>query len=1228
MTTVFLSYARGDDEFFVRRLYDGLTARGFDVWFDRVNMPSRGLTFHQEIRDAIAARDRLLLINGPNAVTSEYVRQEWQYAYFEAEKIITPILRQGDFPLIPDELKLLHCEDFRVDAQYDFHFERLVCKLDEPAPPLGKLIGVPSLPAQYQSRTDRLIPLRDAVRSGLDSSAPLGGGVARRQFHGIVGTSKHVGMHGMGGIGKSVLGNLLAHDRKIREAFPDGIAWVGLGSLPNIVELLRRVHEYFGGNGLFTTESEGRIKLQELLAEKAVLLILDDAWRRADVDAFNVLGRRCRALVTTRDASLLTSLCGTHHLVELLTNEEASRLLAASVGCEVHDLPAQAPALLKECGRLPLAVSLAGGMIQSGMSWVDLLDALRSHELEFISDEHRPEQHQDLWKMIEVSVAALPADIQQRLAELAVFPEDEAVPDAVVTTIWQHTGGYTPRQSRKILVDLKQRSLVQLTRAPDAPTGSVGRVSLHDLIHDHCVRRARQLFGSDAALHERMLEAYRRQFPDGWPNIADDGYVFTHLRDHLVAADRGGELADLLHDLRWLEAKNGAGPVFDLGQDYAAARAALPNSDDRRRILQLLENALRRDLHFIHRHWRDYPQGLFQCLWNTCWWYDCPQAALRYIVPEGGWRVPPAWEQDQTKLYRLLEKWRCEREARYSGFCWLSSRRPPPAHLAREFHAVLRGHELAVASVAWSPDGRRIVSGSWDGTVRVWNAESGAELSVLRVHNHWVISVQFSPDGRRIVSGSLDKTVRVWDTESGAELFVLPGHDGEVRSVAYSPDGCRIVSSTSGNCVCVWDAESGRELVEFRGDERDVASVAYSPDGRKIVTGSCDRTVREWDAETGAELVVLRGHEDKVTSVAYSPDGRWIVSGSWDGTVRVWDVESGAELSVLRVDERAVLSVAYSPDGRRIVSGSWDGTTRVWDAENSLELSVLRGDEGAVFSVAYSPDGRRIVSGSLHKTVQVRDAESGAELSVLRGDQFEVMSVAYSPDGRRIASGSLDATVRVWDAENGAELSTFLGHGSAVKSVAYSPDGRRIVSGSWDGTVRVWDVESGAELSVLRVDERAVLSVAYSPDGRRIVSGSFDKTVRVWDAENGAELSVFRGHEDSVKSVAYSPDGKRIFSGSSDDTVRIWDAESGECVEVIRGRGGRAAIAAGQAVFPYRAISRGAETVIETVPDGRAVAWFSEALSLISTHPAGHGWAGSVESHLYVINLEGHSVAQ
>ncbi|QDT98029.1 WD40 domain-containing protein [Gimesia aquarii] len=465
----------------------------------------------------------------------------------------------------------------------------------------------------------------------------------------------------------------------------------------------------------------------------------------------------------------------------------------------------------------------------------------------------------------------------------------------------------------------------------------------------------------------------------------------------------------------------------------------------------------------------------------------------------------------------------------------------------------LQGHLSKVISVAFSPDGTRIVSGSWDNTVKIWDATQGQEIRTLKGHKGRVNSATFSPDGTRIVSGSNDNTVKIWDAAQGQEIRTLKGHTSGVTRVAFSPDGARIVSSSFDHTVKIWDATQGQELITIRGHSKYVTSVAFNPDGTRIVSGSNDNTVKIWDAAQGQEIRTLKGHTSTVSSVAFSPDGTRIVSGSHDNTGIIWDTKQGRELITLKGHTDSVTSIAFSPDGTRIVSGSWDFTMKIWNAAQGQEIRTLKGHTSSVSSVAFSPDGTRIVSGSRDNTVKIWDATQGQEIRTLKGHTDRVTSVAFSPDGTRIVSGSGDKTVKIWDAAQGQEIHTLKGHTSSVSSVAFSPDGTRIVSGSWDNTVKIWDAMQDQELITLKGHTDRVTSVAFSSDGTRIVSGSNDNTVKIWDAAQGQEIRTLKGHTSGVRSVAFSPDGARIVSGSGDKTVRIWDATQGQELVTLRG---------------------------------------------------------------------------
>lgn len=1135
---IFLSYARGDDvqpydpaTSWVHRLASDLKAAGFDVWFDRLSLPSRGLTFHQEIRDAVAACDRLLLVVGPKAASSEYVQQEWQFAWFEAEKVVTPILRKGDYPLAIPELALLHAEDFRDDSQYAVHLKELIRILNDPAPKLGKLIGVPSLPAHYLSRTDRLIPLRDAVRSGLDTAAPFGGAAARQQFHGIAGTSKHVGVHGMGGIGKSVLANLLAHDREIRKAFPDGIVWVGLGSVPILADLMRRVHKDLGGDGAFATEHEAKLKLKELLADKALLLIIDDAWRREDVDAFDILGPRCRALITTRDAGLLTSLGGTHHVVELLTDAEALRLLAVAADKPLEELPAEAHQVLQQCGRLPLAVALAGGLVVAGTPWASLQKAFERHKLEFLENEQSAEpQHRNLWKTIEISVQALPDEEQTRLVELAVFPEDEAVPEAAIATLWEQTGNLDDLDTQQLLIKLKRRSLIQVTASGAADSSSIGRVSMHDLIHDYCVRRAQSLYGKVSSLDDKLLTAYRAKCSDGWPSGPNDGYFFEHLRHHLVSAGHSTEAFQLLQDLDWLGAKTRAGLVFDLVRDVHEAEQDLTEAD--RTTFLPWSHFLRGNASFLG----DHPASFFQQAYNEPVDSPVSKSAQHLWSLASGTREKSASASPTLVPTAFLE--------------WLN--RPgewqQPACLM-----TLIGHTEVVTSVAFSGDGSTVVSGSDDQTIKVWDAKTGACRTTLNLQEVWVNSIAISRDGSTVVSGSQDWTVRVWDARTRACRDTLHGHTNLVSSVAFSEDGSKIVSGSNDLTVRVWNVRTGACRMTLQGHRHYVNSVALSGDGSTIVSGSDDETVKVWDEQTGLCRMTLHGHASTVLSVAISVDGSTVVSGSGDQTVKVWDAHTGFCRLTLTGHTGAVRCVAISGDMSTIVSGAEDETVKVWDASTGECNATFLEHTGIVTCVALSDDGSTIVSGAGGRTVRLWDVRTGASRARLQGHTHYIRSVAISGDGSTVVSGSYDNTVKVWDAWAGACRVTLQGHTNGVETVAISCDGSTVVSGSLDHTVKVWDAKSGDCRMTLDGHEGGVKRVAISGDGSTIGTSNGGRTVKVWDMRSGICRATLQGHLGGICNVAFSHDGSTVASGSDDETVKVWDAWTGACRATLKG---------------------------------------------------------------------------
>ncbi len=287
------------------------------------------------------------------------------------------------------------------------------------------------------------------------------------------------------------------------------------------------------------------------------------------------------------------------------------------------------------------------------------------------------------------------------------------------------------------------------------------------------------------------------------------------------------------------------------------------------------------------------------------------------------------------------------------------------------------GHMGEILSIAFSPDGRRALSGTCDhyelsdkpvctmGSLKLWDIVSGGELSTFVGHKKDAISVAISPDGRFALSDGGDKThtLKLWDIATGRELRSFKGHTDDVMSVAISPDGRFALSGSRDKTLKLWDIASARLLRSFSGHTSQVNSVAISPNGRVALSSSDDKTLRVWDLGTGRELHSFTGHDDLVEAVAISPDGRFALSGSADRTLKLWDISSGRELRSLTGHENAVMALAFSPNGCCALSGSVDGALKLWDIASGGELRTFVGQGGMVNTVAISPDSRFALSG-------------------------------------------------------------------------------------------------------------------------------------------------------------------------------------------------------------------------------------------------------------------------
>jgi len=1088
---VFISYSRKDGAAFAKKLRQRLQKEGFLLWQDRVGLEG-GRDWWLQIVDALNHVEYMALVMTPEALKSPIIKKEWRYARQQGVCVF-PVKgvpdEEPDYASIPRWMSSVHF----VETSDPDEWQKFLNDL-------RRTCRIPRVPFMVEDLAEDFVERPQEFEQLISKLLD----VEREEPVAITAA-----LRGAGGYGKTTLARALCHDERIQEAFDDGILWVTLGENPgNLTPKVIDLIEVLSGERPGFAELQPAVaRLTELLADRDILLVIDDLWNAAHARPFLQGGKRCARLITTRNSDTLPPAAARIDL-DAMQQNEALKLLGAGLPPGSEKV---LETLASRLGEWPLLLKLTNSQLRirvnehqqslnDALSYVN--KALDKRGLTAFDARDAAERSQAVSKTLEISLELLSEDEHTRYAELAIFPEDINIPLATVEKLWQPAG-----LDDFATEDLCQRFYrLSLLLQLDLQTRTL---RLHDVLRTYLKEQQRETLPNT---HTRFLQAYKLK--NWWELPPEEPYLWEHLAYHLKESGQRETLRDLLLDYRWLDKKLVVKSLSALLIDYDF----LPEN----RELKLLHAALRLSAPLLSRN----PGHLPGQLWGRLAFQTHPGI---------------------TGLLQGVVK--------FKKNLWL---RPLTASLVRAggwLQLTLEGHSDFVNAVAITPDGRAAVSASWDNILKVWDLNSGALRHSLKGHSDFVNAVAITPDGQSAVSASSDNTLKVWDLNSGALRHSLEGHSSSVTAVVITPNGQSAVSASSDNTLKVWDLNSGALRHSLEGHSDSVNAVAICPDGQAAVSASWDNTLKVWDLNSGVLRHSLEGHSDFVTAVAITPDGQTAVSASDDDTLKVWDLNSGTLSYSLEGHSGSVIAVAITPDGQEAVSASSDKTLKVWDLNNGALRHTLEGHRSLVNAVAITPDGQEAVSASSDNTLKVWDLNSGALRHNLEGHDLPVTAVAVTPDGRAAVSASDDYTLKVWDLNNEALRHSLESHSDSVWAVAITSDGRAAVSASWDNTLKVWDLNSGNLRHSLEGHSDSVNAVAITPDGRAVVSASSDNTLKIWDLDSGDLRHTLEGHSGRVIAVAICPDGQVAVSASSDKTLRVWDLNSGALRHSLEGHG-------------------------------------------------------------------------
>jgi WD40 repeat protein len=1100
---IFISYARKDDEDFVKRLYTDLSSHGYKVWYDNSNsLESNGVSFLQNIRDALAENPiRLLLVIGPHAAKSKYVEAEWRFA-LENCQIIIPILRVGqkssqsgnslssdeDYELMPETLRRrrLDCINFRQERQYEDALNELLHDLSKDLKKLAELNGVINKPKNYVDRGKEIENIKDLlVKDAINPTV-------------ITSVSKAVTIQGMGGIGKSVLAAAVCQDCDIRRSFHDGIYWVVLGQKPNIQNALR----YITGDATIDYDSNpqsARDCLKNFLKQKNCLIVLDDVWTQEHLEVFTsdeVL--RCRLLVTTRNKQTIKHLSESCVEIDLLCNNDALLLLSKACDKSKSKLPAEAEQIIKECGNLPLAVNMIGGMIKAGddNTWKYALEMLQAADLKEITQQFPDYPYPDLFKAIDVSVNFLNDKERVKYLQLGIFRENSRVPEDVIHLLWQ-SDSWQQYKTNKLLSSFVERGILQ--RIETAVYG------LHDLQLDYIRMRV----GVElAALHSNFIEKL------GNPLHLSHAYLWQNYVWHLLCAGERTTATKLLGEYRWIEAKLFNSGIFSLIDDYAIL-------DSRDPTVETIFNVLKKSRHILAAAPEVLPSQII-ARWNIE--TDEDRRFVQSIAPK---RIHKWMEPLSPSLYypdTLLYTWQYVANVIHSlskTQLLLISYSDIAIFSTEDFtlkKLVFESHQSRIESAKVSNDGTKVF---FKCEKSLYGYDLNAEELFWRFsHDKVIHALEFDSRLNKLLFVDDEKSVYIYDfRDSSVKQLFQGGKEFDKYSLDIAFKNVdEIVIAPHKNYILIVGAITG-ELIRRVEFEEEI----YHLKKKKQGFIACFKTHISWLDNDFTETDLLEVQGEYLNT--YTDDYFLVKSGSYQV-----DLYCKNKKLVKAFHTNNIIRTATMIPGNIVVTSEGhleDRILRFWKVEEgkSKQLSLWYSFDneflGEVTAVTASSDGKYIAFGTRPGLLLLLDFHSMDLLA----------SVEAHPPQR-----------------------DFFGWGYGISSILFN-DEENIVTCSTDGYLKHWEIiriETSEELSYrlrlindIHLPAKAFTSMRNHKRG--ILTTSIETPVR---KIQNFSIAQARGNDKFLYNSIFYPCCDAHVCIPEYLTLRLWrlTAESIECV--------------------------------------------------------------------------------